>query len=64
MKYKAPEGCHGVSVGGEQFNTDKKGFITVPDEGDYHALLAPHGFVPAPDADKPEEPKGKAAKAE
>ncbi len=48
MKYKAPEGCPGVSVGGEQFNTDENGFVTVPDGGDYAALLAPHGFTPAP----------------
>ena len=46
MKYKAPEGCSGISVGGEQFNTDEQGFITVPDNGDYHAMLEPHGFTP------------------
>lgn len=46
MKYKAPEGCSGISVGGEQFNTDEQGFITVPDNGDYHAMLEPHGFAP------------------
>lgn len=45
MKYQAPEGCTGISVGGEQFNVDEKGQIDVP-AGDYHALLAPHGFTP------------------
>lgn len=48
MKYNAPEGCTGISVGGEQFNVDGNGQIEVPDNGDYHALLAPHGFKPAP----------------
>jgi len=44
MKYQAPEGCTGISVGGEQFNVDNKGQIEVPENGDYHSLLAPHGF--------------------
>lgn len=44
-KYQAPEGCTGISVGGEQFNVDEKGQIDVP-AGDYHSLLAPHGFKP------------------
>lgn len=44
MKYQAPEGCTGISVGGEQFNVDDKGQIEVPETGDYHSLLAPHGF--------------------
>lgn len=52
MKYKAPEGCTGISVGGEQFNVDEKGHIKVPDNGDYHALLAPHGFVPVAAAEQ------------
>lgn len=54
MKYQAPEGCSGVSVGGEQFNVDDNGHIEVPDDGDYHGLLAPHGFTPAPQAKKSE----------
>lgn len=48
MKYNAPEGCTGISVGGEQFNVDENGQIEVPDNGDYHSLLAPHGFKPVP----------------
>lgn len=45
MKYQAPEGSTGISVGGQQFNVDENGLIEVPDDGDYHAMLAPHGFV-------------------
>lgn len=55
MKYNAPEGCTGISVGGEQFNVDGNGQIEVPDNGDYHALLAPHGFKPAPVKAKTDE---------
>lgn len=57
MKYDAPEGTTGVSVGGEQFNVDDNGQIEVPDTGDYHALLAPHGFTQA----KAEQPKAETA---
>ena len=48
MKYNAPSGCTGISVGGEQFNVDKSGQIEVPDGGNYGVLLAPHGFKPVP----------------
>lgn len=65
MKYKAPEGCAGISVGGEQFNVDENGLIEVPDGGDYGQLLAPHGFVIAPVVEevaaKPTAKKAKAA---
>ena len=64
MKYEAPAGCNGVSVGGEQFNTDAEGFITVPDDGDYAALLAPHGFTPVPPASAAEVPAAEAVTEE
>lgn len=48
MKYKAPHGVNGADVGGGFFPVDKDGNITVPDEGNYHELLRPHGFVPLP----------------
>lgn len=45
-KFKGPEGITSVSVGGEEFNVDKDGCISVPDsiEG-AHVALASHGFV-------------------
>ncbi|OIR10977.1 hypothetical protein GALL_71480 [mine drainage metagenome] len=45
-KYKAPAGATGINVGGQQFNVGSDGFIDVPDEGNYGALLTPHGFIP------------------
>ena len=45
-KYKAPAGSAGINVGGQHFNVGADGCIDVPDEGNYGALLAPHGFVP------------------
>jgi hypothetical protein len=45
MKFKAPAGCTSVSVSGETFNADDDGTFTLPDEGSYAGLLAPHGFV-------------------
>lgn len=47
MKYKAPEGVTSINVGGEQFDVDDLGHITVPADGNYAVLVASHGFVPA-----------------
>ena len=48
-KYTAPPGADGINVGGEQFNVDKDGTISVPDTGDYDGLLRGAGYLPAPD---------------
>lgn len=53
MKFKAPEGVSGISVGGEQFDVDDKGEIETPDTGTYYQMLAPHGFTPADAATEP-----------
>jgi len=45
---QTPEGTVSVSVGGEQYNVDDNGQITVPDG--QAALLLPHGFTPVPPA--------------
>ncbi len=42
--FQTPEGTVSVSVGGEQYNVDENGQITVPDG--QAALLLPHGFTP------------------
>ena len=49
---RTQRGVAGDRFGGEQFNVDDNGHIEVPDDGDYHGLLAPHGFTPAPQAKK------------
>ncbi len=36
MRYKAPAGETGINIGGQQFNVDDTGHITVPDDGHYH----------------------------
>lgn len=46
--FQTPEGTVSVSVGGEQYNVDENGQITVPDG--QAALLLPHGFTPVPPA--------------
>jgi hypothetical protein len=62
MKFNAPENCNSCNVGGEEFVVDKDGFITVPDAGDYTALLVPHGFTPiAAEPDTPEQTAAKLA---
>jgi len=52
MKFKAPEGCNSINVGGEEFTVDKNGLIETPDGGDYLSLVAPHGFTVAPNAEQ------------
>ena len=64
MKYQAPENCPGISVGGEQFNVDDNGQITVPDGGNYGELLAPHGFTPVPPTNEEVQESIKKAAAE
>lgn len=34
-KYKAPQGVTGINIGGQQFNVDADGNISLPDEGSY-----------------------------
>lgn len=34
-KYKVPAGENGLNIGGQQFNADKNGEITLPDDGNY-----------------------------
>lgn len=63
MKFKAPEGCTGISVGGEFFTVNEKGLIEVPDDGNYAAMLAPHGFEHVQPAAEPAK-KAKAAASE
>lgn len=43
-KYQAPDGQTGISIGGERFNADANGIISVPD-GDYHSLLIASGYT-------------------
>lgn len=47
-KYKSPNG-NGINIGGEQFDVDASGCISVPSEG-YHSLLALLGYVLQADA--------------
>jgi hypothetical protein len=35
MKFKAPQGHTGINIGGQQFNVDGRGEITLPDQGIY-----------------------------
>jgi hypothetical protein len=42
-KYKSPDG-QGINIGGEQFDVDATGCITVPGEG-YHSMIAPLGYT-------------------
>ena len=51
MKFKAPENCNEISIGGEVFRVDSDGNITVPEEGNYASLLIPHGFSVAENQD-------------
>jgi hypothetical protein len=44
-KFRAPDGCPGINVGGAFFAVDADGCITVPGDGDYGRLVIPHGFV-------------------
>jgi hypothetical protein len=53
MKFKAPAGCTSVSVSGETFNADADGIFTLPDDGNYVGLLAPHGFTQVAQTAKP-----------
>lgn len=41
-KYKSPDGA-GINIGGEQFDVDASGCITVPSDN-YHSLLTPLGY--------------------
>jgi len=47
MRYQLPDDLTGVNIGGEQFNADKKGIVTLPDNGDYAASMAVLGAVAA-----------------
>lgn len=65
-RYKAPKGVTSISIGGEQFNVGDDGCITVPDDGDYHGMVAPLGFVhekaahaPAQEQEPAPEPEAK-----
>lgn len=58
-KYKAPTGVANISVGGENFNVEADGCITVPNQN-YHSLLAPLGYELQPEA-APAPVKQKAA---
>lgn len=44
-KYTAP-GLTGINIGGQQFNADKDGVITLPDEGNW---ILPAEFTQVPD---------------
>ncbi len=53
-KYKSPDGV-GINIGGEQFDVDYSGCITVPN-GNYHTLLTPIGFELQPSEDANPDP--------
>lgn len=61
QKWKAPENCGGISVGGAYFATDDTGHIHLPEEGDYGQALIPHGFTPAGNSDGAEPKAAKSA---
>ena len=48
-KFKAPEGCGGVSLLGEWHGADKDGFVKIPH--DNHGDLINHGFTPVDDSE-------------
>lgn len=52
VKLKAPQGVTSASFGGEEFQVNKAGIVTVPPEA--VAALADHGFKPVAGA----EPEG------
>ena len=54
MKLQGPKGTTGASVGGQFFQANKRGVITVPDDGEYASTLAPHGFAPIGSAEDQE----------
>jgi hypothetical protein len=54
IKLKAPKGASGCSFGGQFFEVDKKGFVSVP-PGAVEALTA-HGYGAEPEEDPPKEP--------
>lgn len=54
MRYQLPAGQTGINIGGEQFNADKDGIITCPDNGDYVLLLRGAGCHPV--EEKPATP--------
>jgi hypothetical protein len=53
IKLKAPKGASGCSFGGQFFEVDKKGFVSVP-PGAVEALTA-HGYGAEPEEDPPKE---------
>ncbi len=64
MKFKAPDNCNEVNVGGQVYKVAKDGSVTVPDDGDYSAMLKPHGFTQwnEPEAEvEVEKPQAQAA---
>lgn len=46
-RYQAPSGTTGINIGGQQFNADSSGVITLPDEGSY---TLPEGYTRLADA--------------
>jgi hypothetical protein len=54
MKLKAKPGVKGVGVGGLEYEVDKKGYVTVPDE--FVAAVLDAGFVMAEGAESDEAP--------
>lgn len=54
-KYNCPEGGTSVSIGGETFDANKKGVVTVPDEANHGDLLS-LGFTLAAGQDDPAAP--------
>lgn len=48
-RYKTPDGL-GINIGGQQFNADDKGIITIPDTGEYRL---PDGYERMPDIATP-----------
>jgi hypothetical protein len=59
-KYKAPAGETGINIGGQQFNANDKGIITIPDEGSY---TLPQEYVQVLDVAPAAPAKPAAAKA-
>lgn len=51
-KYKLPPNVPGINIGGQQYNADSKGEITLPDDGNF---VVPAEFERVVSAVSPEE---------
>lgn len=63
IKIKTHSGITSISIDGERYDVDKKGFFTIPDGID-PGVLSPHGFKLADESAEPEAPTADQAAAE